>query len=319
MESFTDLPDNTLLFTMDVKSLYTNIPNQEGLRAVAKALSDDPDLPIPARCILQCLKFALEKNNFEFNDQHYQQVGGTAMGMRAAPSFANIYMGEFEQKALQGYHLSPEEWCRFIDDIFGLWTHGEEELLKFQTYLNSITPSIELTLEYSDTKVSFLDTLVHFDKATGKLHTSLYTKPTDTHSYLQFTSAHPFSVKKAGPYGQFLRLRRLCTKEEDFTKHCEDMTSHYTKRGYPPELIHDSRVKAAKVTHHRAVHGFSKTNTNTNNPLVFVTTYNQNGPNIKDILAKHWDILQRPTISKEAFPDPPLVGKRRNSNLKDII
>ena len=32
------VPDNTLLMTLDVTSLCTNIPNQEGTRACAKAL-----------------------------------------------------------------------------------------------------------------------------------------------------------------------------------------------------------------------------------------------------------------------------------------
>ena len=32
------VPSNTLLVTLDVTSLYTNIPNQEGIKACAKAL-----------------------------------------------------------------------------------------------------------------------------------------------------------------------------------------------------------------------------------------------------------------------------------------
>ena len=47
IETITDLPENTIIVTMDVKSLFTNIPNREGINAVAKALENQTDLKIP--------------------------------------------------------------------------------------------------------------------------------------------------------------------------------------------------------------------------------------------------------------------------------
>ena len=46
IETITDLPENTIILTMDVKSLFTNIPNREGINAVAKALENQTDLQI---------------------------------------------------------------------------------------------------------------------------------------------------------------------------------------------------------------------------------------------------------------------------------
>ena len=45
--------------------------------------------------IIKMLEMVLKKNNFQFNGNHYLQVGGTAIGTKAAPSFAVIYMGNF--------------------------------------------------------------------------------------------------------------------------------------------------------------------------------------------------------------------------------
>ena len=45
----------------------------------------------------------LTMNNFVFNDEQFIQQHGTAMGTRMAPAFANLFMGEFERKALEGY------------------------------------------------------------------------------------------------------------------------------------------------------------------------------------------------------------------------
>ena len=37
-------------------------------------------------------------NNFEFCGKHYLQVGGTAMGTKAAPNYAINFMNAFEEK-----------------------------------------------------------------------------------------------------------------------------------------------------------------------------------------------------------------------------
>ncbi len=63
--------------------------------------------------------------------------------------------------------------------------------------------------------MDFLDTTVKVD-TDGSLYTTLYTKPTDTHTYLHYTSAHPSHQKKSGPYSQLVRVKRICTKQSDY-------------------------------------------------------------------------------------------------------
>ena len=67
------------------------------------------------------------------------QVNVTAMGTRVAPTYANIFMSDFEQKFVYTYRLQPEVWLRYIDDVFMLWLHGATELEKFLEYLNSVS------------------------------------------------------------------------------------------------------------------------------------------------------------------------------------
>ena len=64
IETITDLPENTILVTMDVKSLFTNIPNTEGINAVAKALENQTDLKIPTHVIIKFLHLTLTLNQF---------------------------------------------------------------------------------------------------------------------------------------------------------------------------------------------------------------------------------------------------------------
>ncbi len=152
--------------------------------------------------ISDLLELVLKLNNFEFNGEHYLQVGGTAMGTKVALSLANIFMGEFKEKHIYGKDDHIVLWLRFLDDIMGIYKGTPEQLEEFVQNLNEVHPTIKFTLEHSDTCVNFLDTKVHLED--GKLWTNLYSKPTDSHSYLHYSSAHPLHSKKSLPYSQLL-------------------------------------------------------------------------------------------------------------------
>jgi len=66
----------------------------------------------------------LEDNIFKFNGRIYRQKFGTAMGTKMAPSFANIFMSDLENRFLQTQRILPLIWRRYTDDIFTIWTHG---------------------------------------------------------------------------------------------------------------------------------------------------------------------------------------------------
>ena len=72
------------------------------------------------------------------------------MGPRMAPPYADLFMGRFEQQTFYNSLLKRSIWCMFIDDIFMIWTHGEEHLKSFIGFLNSIYRGIKFTHEYSN-------------------------------------------------------------------------------------------------------------------------------------------------------------------------
>ena len=106
-----------------------------------------------------------------------------------------------------------------------IWTHGKDELDKFINYLNNIHPQIKFTSEVSDTSVNFLDTTVKID-TDNIIYTTLYEKPIDTHLYLHYESAHHSPCHEKGPHGQFLRIRRICGKNQDFIESGIKMIEH---------------------------------------------------------------------------------------------
>ena len=215
LKQLGQIPKGALLVTLDVSSLYTNIPNHEGILAVAAHLRQDRTKDPISPYILQLLRLVLHSMNFTFNDQHFLQISGTAMGTALAPNYAILFMYRFKTRALKGWDKQPLLWLRFIDDIFMIWNHGQEELDRFIKYINNIHDKIKFTDEASTESINFLDTTVKIDSS-RHLCTTLYEKPTDTHLYLHYTSAHHRPCHTKGPYGQFLRIRRICTKNDDF-------------------------------------------------------------------------------------------------------
>ena len=143
------IPKDSILATLDVTSLYTNIPNDEGIEAVGRYLSiyRHYSLNPTNSSLLKLLHTVLTTNNFKFDNKDFLQVGGTAMGTKLAPSFANLFMGYFENKFIYSYRLQPLLWKRFIDDFIFIWTHGKDELTLFVKYLNDCHETIKFTLE----------------------------------------------------------------------------------------------------------------------------------------------------------------------------
>ena len=117
--------------------------------------------------------YILQNSYFEFSERYLKQIRGTAIGTKFAPPYAIIYMAALEEDFLETLIRKPRLWWRYIDDIFMIWQHGEDELKIFLKKLNNFHPSIKFTCEYSREKVNYLDIQVIVRE--GKLITDLHT------------------------------------------------------------------------------------------------------------------------------------------------
>ena len=159
--------------------LYPNIPHQALLKALRKAIDKRDNKKIPTDDLVKIEEVVLNNNIFDFNNKAFQQESGTAIGTKFATLYACIYMDETEQRFRQKQSKKPLSWLRYIDDIFFIWTHGEQELERFLKDLNNFTPNLNFTHEGRKNCIPFLDLK---DKLIdGKLETELYMKPTDHH------------------------------------------------------------------------------------------------------------------------------------------
>ena len=162
-----EIQNTDLLVTIDVKSLYTNIPHTEGIAAVTRMIEETGLDTLHKMFICNLAHQVLTKNYFTFNGQMYIQKQGTAMGTRMAPNYAIIFMHYLESNLLNKLTLKPKTWLRFIDDIFMMWPHGTQTLTLFMDMINIHHPTIKFTYEYHTKEIPILDTIVYKTETTN--------------------------------------------------------------------------------------------------------------------------------------------------------
>ena len=113
------VPKNSYIVTVDLRSLYTDIPNAEGISAIKRAYDNYSKKTTTTKVITALLALILTLNNFVFSCIHYLQIKGCTMGTICAPAYANIFMANFEWKYIYPYRKDKTKmFLRFIDDLF---------------------------------------------------------------------------------------------------------------------------------------------------------------------------------------------------------
>ena len=238
------LPAGTIIFTMDVKNLYGNVPTDEAITAVCdmiKAHESKIDLfGITLDSLKTLLRHCLQNNYVRFGDIFYKQTKGIAMGSRVAPPLAITFMHAVESLILSSPCDQPAIYLRYIDDIFAVWTHGADKLERYHQFVNSFHPSLEFSLEKTNpnqnSSVAFLDTLITVSP-TGQYETELYFKPMAAPIIIHFTSAQPMQVKNAVLHSELTRAKRTGSNSEAIERGIEKVTDIFLSNGYPLRII----------------------------------------------------------------------------------
>jgi len=148
------LEENYKLISLDVVSLFTNIPVDLAMESVSnrwnyiKEYTDLPKLEF-----LLGVRFVLNSTYFIFNNTYYRQLFGTPMGSPLSPIIANIVMQDLENRALNTIGFTPPFYFRYVDDIitacpFNLVDH-------VLNIFNSFNPRLQFTIEVENNKTEF--------------------------------------------------------------------------------------------------------------------------------------------------------------------
>ena len=145
--------------------------------ALEKALNNCTNKKVSTEDLVKVAKFVLKNNYFEFNGKAKQQISGTVIGTKFAPPYACIFMDDVEISFLETQEMTPLVWFRYVDDVFLIWTHGQDKLDSFLEELNRCSSYLIFTYEPSKTSIPFLD--LKESLSDGELSTDLHIKSTD--------------------------------------------------------------------------------------------------------------------------------------------
>ena len=210
-------------------------------------------------------------------------------------------MARYDSKALM-YDFPPKVWKRFRDDVFVVWTHDIAKLPSFLNYLSNIdhTENIKFSMQIADdvNELEFLDLKIKC--LNGKLSVDVYSKPTNSFTYVMPSTCYPMKSINKVPQGIALRLRRICDTTEKFESRADKCKNYLLARDYKPSLVDEQFRKIGQISGEDARK--SKPKANPVSKIKFVTKYNPILPKIDGIIKKHISILHSDDALKTLFP-----------------
>ena len=234
------IPDNAVLVSIDVESLYPSIPQTECLNIIYNEIHNHRELILfDPNLIIRLLHTNINYNYFNFAGLTFQQIRGTAMGASFSPTIANIFLSITLKNFMQTQHTTPIFLARYIDDIFMVWP-GDQDLHQFMNALNSFHPTLHFTYEYSASAMNYLDVTIYKGERFNRrqlLDVKTYQKPHNLYQYLHYTSSHQQSVFKGLIIGECKRYARTNTSQENFDCQIQLFKKRLHRRQYPPTLV----------------------------------------------------------------------------------
>ena len=128
-------------------------------------------------------------------------------------------------------------WRRMKDDIFFVLKLTKSTTPEdFKTYLNSIEPRIQFTLEMEKNRaLNFTDLTT--SRQDNRFVMKVYRKVTQTNRYINWKSYVPKATKIGSIKTLIFRAYDLCTLPEDRENELNFLSDTFISNGYPIEVV----------------------------------------------------------------------------------
>ena len=146
-----NLGNEYILISLDVVSLYTNIPVNlafDNINQKWKEIEQYTD--IPKNEFIVASKLCLESTYFSYNNEFYKQNFGIAMGSPLSASIANLVMESLEDNCISNLIFSLPFYKRYVDDILTAVKH--ENVNNILNCFNNYNINLKFTAELENNK-----------------------------------------------------------------------------------------------------------------------------------------------------------------------
>ena len=223
------------LISFDIVSLYTNVPVLEAINDCTNLLysGNYQSPPISRDTFKELLTLCCSNVLLLTNEGYFRQTDGLAMGSPPAPHLANAWLSKFDTVIRDDAKL----FSRYMDDILReiKKSRTEEKLVQ----LNNLHPSLKFTIEEeTENSITFLDMRI-IRENDGSLHSTWFTKETDTGLIMNYHALAPIRYKKSVISGLIHRIYRACTSWKYFHESLEKAKIILQKNQYPPSFYEE--------------------------------------------------------------------------------
>ena len=111
------------------------------------------------------------------------------------------------------------------------------------------------------------------------------------HQYLLQSSCHPKHTTRAIPFSLALRLHRVCSSDDTFTKRTTELKTYLNKRGYNLPFLDQEIRRVHNITRTELLAYKDTSQTNQPKWVPLVITYNPALRSVSSIIHKHLNIL----------------------------
>ena len=149
LEGFKLGPDE-IIMSYDVKALFTSVPIQPSLNMIKKLLEEDQEVQKRTSMTVEHTTCLLEFLPKEYIFLHFKinimsRWKELPWVLQSSPIVANIYIEDFEMKAINTSLQPPLMWKRFADDTFIVIKAAQKQ--NFLDHINSVDHHIQFISE----------------------------------------------------------------------------------------------------------------------------------------------------------------------------
>jgi hypothetical protein len=228
------IPSNYIIVSLDVKSLFTNIPQE----LIVKLIDDNwvqicDETVLDKETFIELVRYCFESTYFQYKGHFYQQVSGTPMGDPLSPILADLVMNFIATEVISKISFELQFLFIYVDDTLTAIPSDSVDLVL--GIFNSINPSLQFTIELETDKcIPFLDILMIRQGVHVIMDT--YQKPSSSDRLIHYRSEHPMG-QKINLIKQSVNRMKTLSDKKFWEKNLNQIKRRFLLNGYPKKLI----------------------------------------------------------------------------------
>lgn len=229
------LQDNYVLISLDVVSLFTNIPLPLILKIIEQKWHNiEKFTKLTKGNFLKLINFIFDNTYFSFNNKFYKQIFGTPMGSPISTILTTMVLDHLLDHVIPTLPFQLPFIFKYVDDL--ICSVPAEHTQTILNIFNSFNEHIQFTIEMekNNNSVPFLDTRV-IRTQENKILLDWYQKDTASGRFLNFYSNHPTNQK----YNTIIAMKNRIThiSDQSFLKtNLNKILDIFINNGYPKHI-----------------------------------------------------------------------------------